>query len=827
MEADDVLIECNTETVMTAECDTNDNKGEESEKGNTEGANDDLDWLDCAGQLSHLAADFKVVQTLLDGVRGESCPLVETFLTNVKEITSQITEKSQSLHDNAEIVLNNFKEKKKMVDDACPEVVHKVPPHDPGERGEIKHDSERKYLVNIGPHQPKLRKFPQNKDIPAKKQCRFSSTWYMSYPHLEYSIKEDAAYCYVCSLFSSDTSDASDKAWSTCGVRQWHKMMSRGAGKKGKLAEHFESTNHKNALRDFIHFCNESAHIDILLDKDRRANLIQSKHDQMMNREAVTIIMDIERTLARQGLPFRGTTDADNKETDGNFYQLVQLVARHNAVMKRWLDEKRMRPYQVTYLSPHSQNEIITLLGKHVRKQISTEAQMSQMYAVMADTTPDASNKDRLAVALRYVNESGVVKERLLEVKETLDKTGAVHAADIIKSLEDNDLDTTQLAFQSYDFASNMSGKHKGAQAEIEKELERSVPYIPCQAHRTNTVVEHACDSSTMVQELFNILQELYVFFSGSTKRHNLLTTRMKEIEDALNLRNLSKTRWTARAEAIQSVWRSYDAIIAALEDIMSSPPPSDKKTLAVASGLYRRMHNLDFVVAIMVMKNIMMKTMKLTEELQNDELNIVDALGITKATIQSLERVAAEEVDAQIEAACSFAEKLGIDPKHDFERLHRVRRPSRRIDDHPDTASGLTLHQFYRKECRCVLDTLITQLKDKMQPTLDIIKPLEQVLGIPFKLPKPEEVACLAALFPCEVNADVLTVELELFKGLLENAAVTNSVSEAARLAHQHRRTLPLTWKAYQLLLTAPITVAKDERTFSHLKFVKSFLRT
>ncbi|KAJ8050308.1 hypothetical protein HOLleu_03461 [Holothuria leucospilota] len=169
------------------------------------------------------------------------------------------------------------------------------------------------------------------------------------------------------------------------------------------------------------------------------------------------------------------------------------------------------------------------------------------------------------------------------------------------------------------------------------------------------------------------------------------------------------------------------------------------------------------------------------------------------------------------------FAEKLGIDPKHDFERLHRVRRPSRRIDDHPDTASGLTLHQFYRKECRCVLDTLITQLKDKMQPTLDIIKPLEQVLGIPFKLPKPEEVACLAALFPCEVNADVLTVELELFKGLLENAAVTNSVSEAARLAHQHRRTLPLTWKAYQLLLTAPITVAKDERTFSHLKFVKS----
>ena len=82
--------------------------------------------------------------------------------------------------------------------------------------------------------------------------------------------------------------------------------------------------------------------------------------------------------------------------------------------------------------------------------------------------------------------------------------------------------------------------------------------------------------------------------------------------------------------------------------------------------------------------------------------------------------------------------------------------------------------------------------------------------------------------MFPCEVNDEVLTAELELFNGLIANAVgVIHSVSDAAHLAHQHRRTLPLTWKAYRLLLTAPITVAKDERTFSHLKFVKSVYRS
>ena len=40
----------------------------------------------------------------------------------------------------------------------------------------------------------------------------------------------------------------------------------------------------------------------------------------------------------------------------------------------------------------------------------------------MADTSPDISNKDRLVVAVRYVDENNVPNERVLEMKETADK---------------------------------------------------------------------------------------------------------------------------------------------------------------------------------------------------------------------------------------------------------------------------------------------------------------------------------------------------------------------------------------------------------------------
>lgn len=46
------------------------------------------------------------------------------------------------------------------------------------------------------------------------------------------------------------------------------------------------------------------------------------------------------------------------------------------------------------------------------------------MYSVMADTTPDLSNRDQMSVCVRYVDTKSKVCERLIEITETQDKTG-------------------------------------------------------------------------------------------------------------------------------------------------------------------------------------------------------------------------------------------------------------------------------------------------------------------------------------------------------------------------------------------------------------------
>ena len=97
----------------------------------------------------------------------------------------------------------------------------------------------------------------------------------------------------------------------------------------------------------------------------------------------------------------------------------------------------------------------------------------------------------------------------------------------------------------------------------------------------------------------------------------------IKEVENALKLRNLSKTRWTNQAESICVVWTSYELIMNALSSIQNSGD-FDNSTKAAAKGFYDKMMSIYFILSIMFMKNIMSKTKQMIEELQEEELNIL-----------------------------------------------------------------------------------------------------------------------------------------------------------------------------------------------------------
>jgi hypothetical protein len=105
---------------------------------------------------------------------------------------------------------------------------------------------------------------------------------------------------------------------------------------------------------------------------------------------------------------------------------------------------------------------------------------------------------------------------------------------------------------------------------------------------------------------MFSILQLLSSFFSSSTKRTEALAKAQESIEGALKLRNLSQTRWIARSESIDSVWISFESIVALLTKIIDKELKSDKSTQDQAKSLLKKMKKYDFIFSLATMRFIM-----------------------------------------------------------------------------------------------------------------------------------------------------------------------------------------------------------------------------
>jgi len=774
--------------------------------------------LNCAGQFRYLFDYIKLCKPIIHNFQEAEVLNAYKIVVEIKEAIDNIIKISNSVLEKCNDVTAQLESQSGNVSEV--EVIDSVVEHDPGKRTKIISDNQRQYLIMLGPHQPMLNVYPRTE------KYSFKYSWFEEFPHLEYSIIKDAAFCYVCSLFPCGAGrEKSENNWTVIGVKNWRKMKGNGKNNVGKLKKHFSSETHKAALYEFCHFMNKNNHIDIMLDKNKRQQIIQEERDHAFHTEVICILLDVAKTLGRQSLAFRGHANDEN----GNFKQIIYLISRHCPLLKEWLDSSRFRPYHTNYMSPKSQNEFINILGSSIKSNISKKVNDARQFAVMADTTPDLSHKDILSVVVRFVNDKGKPEERLLEVREIVDKSGKGMANEILETLRTNNLDLQNLVFQSYDFANNMSGQFNGAQQKISEAIGRKIPYIPCKAHRINTFIEHACDSSLIISDLFSIIQELYVFFSSSTKRYGPLLNKLNEIENSLKLRNLSQTRWTARAEALKSLWASYPIIIEALDDIVEEKK-IDKKTKNTAFSLSKKLVSVDFVVSLMFMKNIMYKLKLLTECLESAELNITDATLFISSTLKSLDIINSdtENMNNLIQSAVVFLKKYDVDAEKEFSVRHRRRIAPTKLDINRSNAFEFSFHSFYRKEFKMVLDKLNGLIKDHLEKSINDIKPLYSVFKPPFSKALLTETLIQDAIqfLPNNIEIDTLTLQCEL-EVLYDQCQNKSTMSDLAMVSHELKTALPLANLLCRLSCTAPVTVAGNERSFSKLKMVKNYLRT
>jgi hypothetical protein len=171
-----------------------------------------------------------------------------------------------------------------------------------------------------------------------------------------------------------------------------------------------------------------------------------------------------------------------------------------------------------------------------------------------------------------------------------------------------------------------------------------------------NLVVNDAAKMNFATISFFGVVQELYNFFSGSTKRWDILKNHLIN----LTLKPLCTIRWESR-EALRSLkYQSaeiYDTLIEIYEN-----NNNDNNSRHEAQILAQKIKNYKFICSIVIGYNVLSRVNVVSKMLQANKQDLKSALGNVIICIKELRTD--EGFNATLESAKELAAELEIEPE-------------------------------------------------------------------------------------------------------------------------------------------------------------------
>ena len=231
-------------------------------------------------------------------------------------------------------------------------------------------------------------------------------------------------------------------------------------------------------------------------------------------------VVEVICVVVERGLAFRGKDETFGLPCNGNFLGILELIAKFDPFLHAHINRHGNKGTgHPSYLSKTSFEEVIQLLAEKVLEEIMKEIKEAGYFSVSVDSTPDVAKVDQLTVIVRYVSLiDGKLMERFLTFIKLMDHSGQKIAEQILNVFEKLDIDFAKCRGQSYDNAANMAGKYNGVQQNILEKNEFS-KFIPSSGLYLNLVGIAAVNSCLDAVNFFGVVNELYCFFSASTRR--------------------------------------------------------------------------------------------------------------------------------------------------------------------------------------------------------------------------------------------------------------------------------------------------------------------
>ena len=515
--------------------------------------------------------------------------------------------------------------------------------------------------------------------------------------------------------------------------------------------------------------------------------------------------------LARQAIPLRG-----HDHDDGNFMQLLCLRQEDNETLSKWMNSARYKKFT----SWSIQNELLELSARQVLLKLCDDIRKSGMFSVIVDGTSDITCTEQESVSVRYVDVDLQPQEVFLgfyKLESTDAETIKNMICDVLLRCH---LPTCLLRGQSYDGASNMSGRWNGTQALILK-IQPLAIYVHCLMHSGNLAMLEAMESTAMIRDASGYANELALFSRHSTKLSSILKLVQLEHAKATSLlRPLCPTRVLCRGSALMHILTYLEEILEVLEtyeNLSSGDAASKAKELLQVIG------NGNFILALKCMLSVILLLENLNRAVQCRGVSVSSMIASMQLTKDTLLSLRCDEKFMTI-----FGDTLILCTELDVcaPQMPRQRRPPKRLSGAADQHEWSSSAEYFKVQYYNFIDTAVAALQKRYeQDGLKKYVTLENLLrgNVSANFEKTRQV--LAGY--TDIDPERLTIQIAMAQQQGWDMSSVNSVADNLRsLDPAIRRMFNEVEHLVRLLLTVPCSNAEAERSFSALRRLKTYLR-
>ena len=682
---------------------------------------------------------------------------------------------------------------------------------------------EMKYKLLQSPYIPPANfKFPTSKENGRNRS--FNRQWLDQYDGLVYSKHLGGAFCKYCVLFGKSTGGALISKPFNHPLRKATEIFNAHFCYKGPCAKEFHVSAKVAAMEFFKVMDGNQPAVDVQINHALQERIAK-------NRRILSSIVKTVIFCGKQNLSLRGHRDdsrylPDASFNTGNFQNLLEF--RIDAGDRVLEEHFRSVSSRETMRSKTIQNEIIDVCGDFIRDSILAEIREAKFYSISADEVADQANHEQLSIVLRFVDGEKQIREEFLGFLRCDSTTGESLCDLILQSLQSWNLPLENCRGQTYDGAGNMAGRRQGVAARIQERNDLAI-YTHCHSHKLNLAVVKGLDLPS-VRNMMDAADQVTRFYNFSPKRQ-------KNLEDTIDqavqrdskkskLKEMCKTRWIQRHDALNVFVELLESVVTSLEDIMHNRNDWNPKTVTDATALQARITKFEFIIALQTTKEIMSYVQPLSVSLQARTMDIIKAMDHTKHVSQTLRQLREDVVDFHMglyERACALAASINVDPAmprvHGRQR-HRANVPAENCVDY-----------FRRNLTIPVLDGFIGAMDERFgQQQQNIIDGMVVIPAVMQERPRQEILNSFHHF--CEVyqgdipSPETADAELLVWITRWEHEADTPS-TPASTLLVTDKDFFPNIYCILQILCTVGVTSCECERSISALRRLETFLRT